>query len=317
MRSMSLSLALTAGLLGVFSGSHPLMAQQATQESGELSVVVAELVEPLFLNWRNAYQQNHPLFRVNHRSTMNSVTVKAFIEGQTPIAPCAKEMSEAEVAAFTAKWGYPPTRIAVAMDALVALVNKNNPIKEIKIEQLDAIFSTTRLQGWPKDVETWGDLGLTSGNWASRPIERWGHPEGSGTRNFFKEVVELGGRGKSDTKRGSDIMAMIESLMANQAAIGYGSISQTYSELKAIPLISKGGKNAVEASQTAVADGSYPLGRVLYFYINKPTRKPLDPAIKSFMTFVLSREGQRLVPASGFVSIPENLASMGLRRLEN
>ena len=307
---------LLVALMGLLPYSTPMAAQEP-QRKAEMSVVVAELVEPVVVCWRDAYQQTHPGFKMTHQSTMNSVAIKALIEGRSQMTPAAKEMSPDEVTAFTAKWGYPPTRIAVCMDALVALVHKNNPIKEIKIEQLDAIYSSTRLQGWPKDIDTWGDLGLTAGNWGTRPIERFGHPDGSGTRNFFAQTVQLGGKSKTDTHRGEDILAMIEALMSNQAAIGYGSISQTYTSLKAIPLVSKGGKSAVEATPANVADGSYPLGRVLFVYVNKPTGKPMDPAIKAFLSFALSREGQRCVSGTGFVPLPDDLAIMNLRRLEN
>jgi len=290
---------------------------QGTNKANDYSLVVAELVEPAVRCWTDAYRQSHPEFKVSYLTTMNSQVVKSFIEGKTPIAPCAKEMSPQELNDFRAKWGYTPTRVAICMDALVALVNKNNPIKEIRIEQLDAMFSTSRKQGWPKDVETWGDLGLSGDNWNSCPIQLFGHPEGSGTRAFFKEAVELDGTAKADIHRGEDILQMIEALMANQAAIGYGSLSQTYDQLKALPLISRGGKSAVAPTPLNVANGSYPLGRVLYLYVNKRNGSPLESSLKSFLTFILSKEGQRCVLESGFVPLPEEMAHMGAHRLEN
>jgi len=303
-------------LLFLIGGSSFLLSAQTPPGAQGMNIVVAELVEPMILIWRDAYHQGNPNFQFTYQSTMNAVVSKAFLEGRSPFAPFAREMTPEETAAFTAKWGYSPMRVAVAMDALVVLVHKNNPIKEIKLEQLDAIYSTSRLQGWPKDIQVWGDLGVAGSNWASRPIELYGHPEGSGTLDFYRRVVQLEGKSKPNVKRGADILSMIEDLMANQAAIGYGSISQVYSSLKAVPLVPKGGKTAVEADIANVADGSYPLGRILYIYVNKPAGKPLDPGILGFLRFALSKEGQRLAQAAGFVPLPEDLKAMNLRHLD-
>jgi len=319
MRNVRFFVASIVFLIGLCPGRPGLAAQgsAAIAATPDQAITMAEFMEPLFIAWRDGFQTQQPTFRGAHRPVMNTQVIKAFLEGTAPIGLCDKEMTPEEIATFTARWGYPPTRLAVAMDALVALTNRNNPIQEIHLGQLDAAYSSTRLQGWPKDVATWGDLGLTSSSWSNRPVERWGHPEGSGTAAFFREVVEQGGRNKPDIKRGDDIMTMIESLMANQAAIGYSSMSQAYPSLKAIPLIPRGGKEAIEATPKTVADGSYPLGRILYIYVNKPMRAPMIPMFKLFLSFVLSPEGQRLVPACGFVPVPPDLVAMGMRRLEN
>jgi len=300
------------------TGMTPALLAQTTQPAGsEVSVTVGELLEGLFVSWKRSYQQTQPTFHLSHTTTPNQAAIKAFMEGKTPLTPSSRELRPEEVASFTARWGYPPRRIAVAMDAVVVLVNRNNPIKELRMEQLDAMYSSKRLRGWPTPVETWGDLGLTSAEWAKRPIDRWGHPEDSGTLVFFRNTVELGAQEKSDIKRGSDVAYMIENIMANQAAIGYGSFSNATSSLRAVPLISPGAKTAVEPNQTSIADASYPLGRFLYIYLNKPTGQEINPTIKGFLKFVLSKEGQGVIPSTGFVSLPPDLASLGMKQLEN
>ena len=311
----SISLALGMGIVGLLPGTPRLAAAELAQNPGEISVTVGELLESIFLSWKDAYQKKNPGHRINHLTTPNATAIQAFLEGKTPIGPSTRELTPEESAAFKAKWGYPPTRIAVAADAVVVLVNRNNPIREIRIEQLDAMYSSQRRQGWPKNVETWGDLGLSSGGWSNRPIERWGHPGDSGTLVFFRKVVQLGGPDKPDTRTGSDVEYMVENIMADQAAIGYGSISQVCATMKAIPLVPKGAKDAVEPTPTSVADGSYPLGRFLYFHLNKPAGKPLSPELKSFIAFVLSPEGQQLIPAKGFIPLSPDMVGLGMRHI--
>jgi phosphate transport system substrate-binding protein len=83
-----------------------------------------------------------------------------------------------------------------------------------------------------------------------------------------------------------------------------------------LPVVPIGGKTAVEPIAANVADGSYPITRVLNMYVNKAPGKPLDPNILGFIRFALSPEGQRLVAASGFVPLSEDTASLNLRRIE-
>jgi len=299
--------------LSIFSSA---LQAQITPPKNEYTFMTTETLEPAFNCWMDAYQQAHPDFKSTRVTTRNAEVVKGLIDGKTPIAPCTREMTSQELNEFSAKWGYAPTRIGVCMDALAVLVNRNNPIKFIRIEQVDAIFSASRNQGWPKSIDSWGELGLTGENWSSRPIIRYGHPEGSGTRAFFREAVELNGSSKPDTRHGEDIQQMIEAIMASQATIGYGSFTQAHSQLKAVPLIPKGGKAPIEPTPIDIANGSYPLGRVLYVYVNKPSNKRLEPSLQSFLAYILSKDGQRCVVNSGFVALPEEFVSMGLSRLE-
>lgn len=285
------------------------------QDPGRLiHATVAEMVEPMLFKWKESYKYRSFGFEMEYTSTLQDKVFQAFLDGRSMIAPSARDLTAEEIAQFTAKWGYPPMRIAMAMDALVFLVHKSNPLKEIKMEQIDAAFTTTRRLGWPKDVTVWGDLGLSSGNWPNRPIEAYGHPLGSGTLDFFRSSIP--GTYKPSIKRFADILEMIEELSANQAAIGYGSISQSFSSLRMLPVVPLGGKSAVEPNAASVADGSYPITRVLNMYVNKTPGKPLDPNILGFLRFTLSHEGQKLVAVSGFVPLPEDIASMNLRRLE-
>ncbi len=309
-----IALCLTLGLAGLQSAVLPLAAQMAPQTDGYVAVGSLNM-ESTFLLWVDAYKAKRPSFRIELQPAVASIVVKSLLEGKAHLAPMNREMNAEEVAACTAKWGYAPTRIAVAMDALVVIVNKSNPLKEIKIEQLDAMYSSTRLQGWPKNIATWGDLGISGGNWAARPILRLGRPDGSGLRAFFRESVEMGGKAKEDNKRGVDAMSMVEEIISNQAAIGYGGLGEVFASTRAVSIIPKGGKTAVEPTPAAVVDGSYPLSMVLYIYVNKAPGKNLDPGLADFLRFILSKDGQKQVKANGLVPLPDDLIAMNLRRI--
>ncbi len=306
MTRMTVTMAFLAASTCVFAQTTPDKRLNATG-SGSLEQIT-EL-------WRDGYRALAPGFELDLRPEGSSAAPKALTAGTTQFALMSREMKPEELAAFQAKMGYPPTRIAVAMDALVILVNKNNPIKELKVEQLDAIYSTTLFQGWPKAITLWGELGWATGSWSSRPIVCWGRPAGSGTRAFFEEVVMMGGKGRGDIKSAQEESGLNEELIANQAAIGYGAMSDVYSSLKAVPVQPKGGKTAIPPTVENVASGGYPLSRFLFIYINKAPGKPLPVHVAGFLEFALSGEGQKLLTNSGQVPLPDELLKLNRRRL--
>jgi phosphate transport system substrate-binding protein len=274
-------------------------------------------MEPLVLLWQDVLQNADPLFKLDLRPNSAIEVAKALIEGKSQLAPMNREFKPEEVAAFTAKYGYPPTRIGVGMDALVVLVQKNNPLKELKIEQLDAMWTTSRLMGYPKDISTWGDLGINGTNWTNRPIICLDRPTGDGLREFFKQNITKGGKNKDSNRQASDAMTFIEELMSNQAAIGYGGLGEVFNNLKTVPLIPVGGKNAVEPSYEAVASGEYPLTRMVYLYFNRAPNRPIEPSVLRFLQFVISPKGQKQLAPMGFVPLPQDVLVMNRKRLEH
>jgi phosphate transport system substrate-binding protein len=241
----------------------------------------------------------------------------ALIEGRSSLVAINRELKPEETAAFTAKWGYAPTRMAIAEDAVVILVQKNNPLKSLKIEQLDAIYTTTRYQGWPKEIDTWGDLGLIGNNWSNRHITCLDHPDGSGIRDFFQKNISKGGKHKADNIINMDSMTMVEDLLSNQAAIAYGSIQEVYNNLRTIPITPLGGKDPVEPSFKAVANGEYPLTHMVYFYFNRGPAKPMDPVLMGFLRYVFSAPGQKMLTPMGLVPLPQDLLIMNKKRLDS
>ena len=108
------------------------------------------------------------------------------------------------------KYGYKPTEIRTAYDALAIYVNKDNPLEKITLAQADAVFSKTRRRGG-KNVATWGDLGLT-GDWASRPMSLYGRNSASGTYGFFKEHVLQNGDYRDQVKEQPGSAAVVQGI---------------------------------------------------------------------------------------------------------
>jgi phosphate transport system substrate-binding protein len=219
----------------------------------------------------------------------------------------SRKMKGTEEDKFEKKFGYKPTFIRTSVDALAVFVNKDNPIKSLTFEQLDAVFSKNRLRGH-KEVKTWGDLGL-KGEWAGKPISLYGRNSASGTYAYFKKNVLKKGDYKDEVKEQPGSAAMVQSVTVDRYAIGYSGIGYATPGVRAVPLAAGTGQKPYEATADNAYSGDYPLARFLYVYLNKAPNKDADPLVREFIKLVLSKEGQQIVLKDGYFPITAELAS--------
>jgi len=226
----------------------------------------------------------------------------------------SREMRSSEVASFAGKFGYKPTKIAVAIDALAVFVHKDNPVSGLSLSQIDGIFSSTRKRGG-QDINTWGDAKLT-GAFASKTISSFGRNSASGTYGFFKELSLKNGDYKSSVKEQPGSSAVVQGVAAELGGIGYSGIGYKTSGVKALALSEKDGQPFAEANYPNCLNGSYPLARFLYVYVNKSPSKDMDKLTSEFMTFVLSKQGQEIVIKDGYFPLPADAAAEGRASLK-
>jgi phosphate transport system substrate-binding protein len=224
-------------------------------------------------------------------------------------------MKDKEVESFEKRHGYKPTPIAVAIDALAVFVHKDNPITGLTLEQTDAIFSSTRNCGYPEDIINWGQLGL-EGSWATRGIQLYGRNSVSGTYGYFKEHALCKGDYKNTVNEQPGSASVVQSVSSSLNGIGYSGIGYTTSSVRAIPLSTSADKPFVDATADNAINGSYPLARFLYVYVNKAPGKELDPITAQFLTMVLSRQGQEVVVKDGYIPLPAKVAVRELAKIQ-
>ena len=205
-------------------------------------------------------------------------------------------MKDQEIRAFEQKHGYPPTAIPVAIDALAVFVHKDNPIGEtgLTIQQVDDIFSVTRLCGGSNDVTKWGDLDLED-QWQSRPMQLFGRNSVSGTYGYFKEAALCGGDFKPNVNEQPGSAAVVQAVSQSINSIGYSGMGYRTASVHAVPLALSEGEEFVEPTNENALNGSYPLSRYLYVYVNKAPNKPLAPLEAEFIKLILSKTGQEIV----------------------
>jgi phosphate transport system substrate-binding protein len=282
--------------------------------SGNISSIGSDTLNNLMTLWAENFGKFYPNAKIQIEGKGSSTAPPALIAGTAQLGPMSRPMKGTEVDAFEKKFGYKPTEIRTAVDALAVFVNKDNPIKCLTLTQIDGIFSKSRRRGG-EDARTWGDLGLT-GEWASRPISLYGRNSASGTYGFFKDHALNNGDYKDSVKEQPGSAAVVQGVTVDRFAIGYSGIGYATAGVRAVPLAARDGGKCYEASAENAYAGIYPLSRFLYVYVNKAPDKGLDPLVREFMKLVVSREGQEVTVKDGYFPLPAKIAKQELAKVQ-
>ena len=285
----------------------------ASGVSGNISSVGSDTLANVMTLWAEEYKRLYPNVNIQIQAAGSSTAPPALTEGTANLGPMSREMKLEEIAAFESKYGYKPTKIAVAIDALAVYVHKDNPIKGLTLPQVDAVFSATRKCGYGEDLTAWGQLGLT-GELASSPIHIYGRNSVSGTYGFFKETALCKGDFKNNVNEQPGSASVVQSVTKSISGIGYSGIGYKTSGVRAVPL-AKEGADFIEANSENAISGKYPLGRFLFIYINKEPNKPLPPLVSEFIKMVLSKQGQLVVVKDGYIPLPAQVAGTELAKV--
>jgi phosphate transport system substrate-binding protein len=288
--------------------------QKASGISGNLSSVGSDTLANLMTLWAEEFNRAYPNVNIQIQAAGSSTAPPALTEGTSNLGPMSREMKDDELEAFESKYGYKPTAIPVAIDALAVMVNKDNPVKGLTMEQVDAIFSTTLKCGGAKEIETWGDAGVSA--WASKSIQLYGRNSVSGTYGYFKEHGLCKGDFKNNVNEQPGSASVVQSVTSSANGIGYSGMGYTTSGIKMVPLAKKGSTNYVEATPANAINGTYPLTRYLFIYVNKKPNQPLAPLDGEFIKMVLSKTGQQVVIKDGYIPLPAKVVEKELAKLK-
>jgi phosphate transport system substrate-binding protein len=318
---MNKILAAIAVVSGGFFAANSAVAEEAmpvykkvSGVSGKISSMGSDTVANLMTLWAEEFKRVYPNVTIQIQAPGSSAAPTALTEGTATFGPMSRRMKDNEIQAFESKFGYKPTAIPVAIDALAVYVHKDNPIKGLSIADVDAIFSSTRKCGGAKDLNVWGSLGLT-GEWSKRTVQLFGRNSVSGTYGYFKEAGLCQGDFKNNVNEQPGSASVVQSVSTSINSIGYSGIGYKTASVRAVPLSKTVGGVFVEATPANAVSQAYPLSRYLYVYVNKAPNKPLDPIAKEFLKLVLSKQGQEAVVKDGYVAVPAAVVNKVLATL--
>jgi phosphate transport system substrate-binding protein len=284
--------------------------------SGTLKSIGSDTMNNEMTLWAEGFLGMYPNVKVEIEGKGSSTAPPALIAGTSQFGPMSRAMKGQEIDDFEKRYGYKPTGLATSIDMLAVYVHKDNPIKGLTLQQVDAIFSKTRRGGHASDIRTWGDLGLT-GEWASKPISLYGRNSASGTYGYFKENALFGGDYKDEVKEQPGSSSVVQGVATDRYAIGYSGIGYKTADVRAVPLAEAASSKMVEAAAENAYTGEYPLARFLYAYVNFKPNSRLDPLRREFVRYIFSKQGQLDVVKDGYYPVPatvarEQLQSVGI-----
>jgi ABC-type phosphate transport system substrate-binding protein len=287
---------------------------------GEIRSVGSDGMKSLMERWMRDFRSWQPGVRRGerweHLGTLNGF--HALMAGETDLAPMGRELWPSEAADYASLHpGQVPFEIRVARGgfntqqrttAQAVFVNARNPIEHITLPQLAAVL------GRAPTITRWGQLGLT-GDWADRPIVV-DMPPRITPNAMSMQFMALRGRPWNETLHEASVADTAKAIASDVAAIGFGGFEDGGPGLKALAVAADASSPAIEASGATVSSGRYPLTRYMYIRLQRRPGEALAPAIKEFLRYVLSREGQEPVRYSGYFPLTAREVAAELARLD-
>ncbi|MGV0005922.1 MAG: PstS family phosphate ABC transporter substrate-binding protein [Candidatus Porifericomitaceae bacterium WSBS_2022_MAG_OTU9] len=265
---------------------------------GQVISVGSDTLANLMTLWAEDFKKFYPAITVQIQASGSSTAPPALTEGTANLGPMSRRMKSGEESSFEKHFGYKPTAIAVAIDALAVYVHRDNPLEGLDMAQVDAMFSVNRNCGHQNDISSWAQLGLPD----LGAIQMFGRNSVSGTYGYFKKVALCKSDYKDTVNEQPGSASVVQSVGRTLAAIGYSGIGYLTSEVRALPL-RKGGGDYIAPVQDNIVSGKYPLSRFLYVYVNRHPEKGVEPVVAEFLSMVLSGVGQNVVIKDGYLPL--------------
>ena len=281
--------------------------QRVSGVSGTLTSMGSDTLANLMTLWAEGFRALYPHVPIQIESKGSAAAPPALLAGTAQLGPMSRAMKPSEREAFATKYGYLPTAIPVALDAIAIFVHKDNPLTSLTLAQLDAIFSSTHIRGG-QPIQTWGDLGLT-GEWTLRPLSLYGRNSASGTSAFFKEHALRRGDFRATVKELPGAASVVHGVAHDLAGMGYTGIGAQTAGVKVVALADAAAGTPQAPSLEHCLRGTYPLARFLYLYVHKKPGTPLTPLVHEFLKFVTAREGQAMVVKDGYYPLPASVVA--------
>jgi phosphate transport system substrate-binding protein len=280
--------------------------------SGTLKSIGSDTLNNLMTLWAEGFRKVYPNVQIEIEGKGSSTAPPALVAGTAQFGPMSRLMKGAEIDAFEKKFGYKPTAINVSLDSLAVYVHKDNPIKCLTLQQVDAIFSKNRRGGYVGDITNWSQVEIPN----LGPISLYGRNSASGTYGFFKETALFNGDYKDSVKEQPGSSTVVQGVASDKGGIGYSGIGYKTADVRAVPIASKPGSECFEATEENVLSGDYPLARFLVVYVNRNPTQKMDPLRLEFIKFILSKEGQEVNIKDGYYPVTSAIVEDELNKVK-
>lgn len=258
--------------------------------AGNITVKGSDTLVILAQKWAEIYMGKHPETKIQVTGGGSGVGFAALQNRSTDLANASRKIKAKEVEACIKAFGKRPTEYKVALDGLSVYVSAENPVKELSLEQLERIFTGK--------TKNWKEVG---GNDA--PITVYSRENSSGSYEFYKEHVLKGKDFVATAQTMPGTAALLQAVGKDKNGIGYGGAAYG-AGAKHIAVKKDASSAGIEPNEETVVNGSYPIWRYLYVYVNPELDKG---EIAQYLNWIRSDEGQKIVKDIGYYPLPKNL----------
>jgi len=293
----------------------------AEQIPGTIRIWGTPQMQTVVDRWANNFDAIHPSVRVLPKLLGTETGMAGLYTGIADVAVMGRRATPKEIMGFEWVFKYKPVEIAIltgSLDvpgkapALAVFVHQDNPVSQLTLAQVDAIFSCERLRGLTA-IESWAQVGLR-GAWAHEKVHAYGFDTETGSASFFKTVV-MNGSGKWNwphLHEFKDAQQILDTLARDPAGIAVSNLCYTNPHVKPVALSREQGAQFYLPTRESLITQSYPLTRLAYAYVNRPPGKPMSTLILEFLKYVLSEAGQQEAIEGGY--LPLNAISVEEQR---
>ncbi len=279
-------IAISMGLVGCAAPEENTGDQGGAGETltGTINIQGSDTMVNLTQAWAEEFMAANPDVVISVKGGGSGTGISALINGTIDLATASRGMKDEEIAQANEN-NVEPVEHPVAVDALAVVVHPDNPVNDLSMQQIGAIYRG--------EITNWSEVGGPD-----QAIVLISRDSASGTYEYFKETVVAAEDENAEFAKEAMLLpstrAIVTEVSQNAAAIGYIGLGYVSADTKVI------GVDGVKASVETAMDESYPLSRYLYAYSNgTPTG-----VVKAFIDWVLGAEGSAIVSDQGFVPIP-------------
>ena len=263
------------------------------EDESAIRIEGSETMVNLAQAWAERYQESNSSVEIEVSGGGSGVGIKSLISGQADMANASRKMKDSEKTRAKEELGKDPVELIVGRDALAVYVHKDNPIDEISLAQLKAIYADGG------NITNWSDIGITMPEGTADEITRVSRQNNSGTYAYFRESVldeedfKLGSIDQSGSK---DVVALVSTTLNS---IGYSGMGYATPDVKMLKIKTSDDGDAVEPKAENVINNTYPIARPLHIYtLGEPAGN-----VKEYLDWIMSDAGQAVVSEMGYVPV--------------
>ena len=267
-------------------------AGEQTASSQTIQVEGSDTMVNLAQAWSEKYQDENSDITIEVSGGGSGVGISSLIQGLADMANASRKMKDKEKARAENELGVAPAEYIVGQDALAVYVHKDNPLEEITLEQLEAIYADGG------NISKWSELGVTVPGGADE-IVRVSRQNNSGTYAYFREAVLQDNDfklGSIDLSGSSDVVSMVEKTVSS---IGYSGMGYATDNVKMLKIKKTDDSDAVAPKAENVINGTYPIARPLLIY----TAGEPEGALKTYLDWIMGENGQAIISEMGYVPV--------------